>query len=62
MQKSIDTHAKRIVQHEDTLTAQADYIRNVLSGFINSATDILTISEEEKRQLRNKVTARAFNK
>lgn len=32
-----------------------EYMRLVLSNFINSATDIISISEEEKRHLRNKL-------
>jgi hypothetical protein len=40
---------------EQKLEDSHEYTRLVLSAFINSATDIITISEEEKRHLRNKL-------
>jgi hypothetical protein len=37
-------------------------VRLVLSAFINSATDIISISEEEKKHLRNKLATAQLNK
>jgi hypothetical protein len=47
--------ASRGAWFEQKLEDSHEYTRLVLSNFINSATDIITISEEEKRHLRNKL-------
>jgi hypothetical protein len=39
-----------------------EYVRRVLSTFLSSATDIITLSVEEKKQIQNKLTAEAVNK
>lgn len=40
---------------EAKLEDSHDFTRRLLSAFINSMTDIVAISEEEKRHLRNKL-------
>lgn len=49
--------AQTEVQLRTTLTESSEYQRAVLQSFINSATQIITISEEEKKLLRNKLNA-----
>lgn len=55
LKTSADTYASKL---DDT----NEYMRLVLSNFINSATDIITISEEEKKHLRNRLAASKLNK
>lgn len=46
-----------LLKTEDSIDASAEYTRSVLAGFVSSATAIVRLSEEEKRQLQNKLSA-----
>lgn len=50
-----ESYARELRTVETALDELAQYQRLVLSNFINSATDIITISQEEKKHLINKV-------
>ena len=52
----------RLATLESTLAEGHEYMRAILATFINSATDIITISEEEKKHLRNRLSRDKFNK
>lgn len=58
-EEALETFQKRLDRNLDDSN---EYSRAVLSAFINSATDIITISEEEKKHLRNKLSAAKLNK
>jgi len=47
--------AGRSEWYERKLEDSQDFTRSLLASFINSMTDIISISEEEKRHLRNKL-------
>lgn len=53
---------ERLALLAERVDEAGEYQRRVLAAFINSATDILTISEEEKKHLRNKLTTSKLNK
>jgi hypothetical protein len=55
LKETAATVARRSEWFEQKLEDSHEYTRLVLSAFINSATDIISISEEEKRHLRNKL-------
>lgn len=55
LQKTAETVAGRSEWFEQKLEDSNEFTRRLLSAFINSMTDIINISEEEKRHLRNKL-------
>jgi len=55
-------YARQLRHVETALDDSTERVRLVLSAFINSATDIISISEEEKKHLRNKLATAQLNK
>jgi len=61
-QDKLLAHASEFRAVTDKFEESHEFMRLLLSNFINSMTAIITLSEEEKKHLRNKVAATKLSK